>query len=175
VLDIGEHSFAAFIVLGFIEEIFKFAIVYAFIHRTLAFNEPIDAMLYMIVAGLGFAAAENIASIFRAAGGATLTATVVETLAMRFVGATLLHTVASGTVGYYWGRAFMRRGNTFVLQHRREFGLIAIGLLTATALHAVFNYLIILSGPASFAIVFITAAAFVLLHDFERLKREDVP
>ena len=172
-LSVSQYSFTSFLALGFVEELFKFAVVYFFIHKTLAFDEPLHAMIYMIVSGLGFAAAENIASLYQAAGGSLFQVAVAETLTMRFVGATLLHSIASGIVGYFWALAFIKGSRSFVLKHGKEFSLVSIGLLTATVLHATFNYLIITSGPARFAILFLVIVTFILLHDFEKFKQED--
>jgi len=47
-------------------------------------------------------------------------------------------------------------------------------LLIATVLHAIFNYLIIKTGPATLAIVYVVFAALFLLGDFEKLKKEDI-
>ena len=171
--SVVQYSFTSFLALGFVEELFKFAVVYFFIHKTLAFDEPLHVMIYMIVSGLGFAAAENIASLSQVANGSLFHVAILETLTMRFVGATLLHSIASGIVGYFWALAFVKGQKAFVFQHNREFSLLSIGLLTATMLHATFNYLIISSGPARFAILFLVVATIVLLHDFERFKQED--
>src|SRR3989344_3254812 len=48
-----------------VEEVIKFYAVRMLILRNPEFDEPIDAMIYMITAGLGFAAMENILVMFR--------------------------------------------------------------------------------------------------------------
>ena len=130
------------------------------------FDEPIDAMVYMIIAGLGFAAVENIASVAKGiipfGGGPN----GVEIASLRFVGATLLHSLASALVGYYWGLA---------MRDKAKLGwLIAEGIGVATLLHAIFNSLIIKYGPETFvATLLLVAAAFFVLNDFEKLKSAD--
>ena len=52
--------FTAFIVAGFVEEYFKYLVVRFKVLNSPEFDEPVDAMIYMIIAGLGFAALENI-------------------------------------------------------------------------------------------------------------------
>lgn len=176
-LDIDVISplrlFAYFLTFGGIEELFKFLAIFLFMHKLKAFDEPIHAMIYMITAALGFAAVENIASLYDASQGSLLNIAILESLALRFVGATLLHTLASGLVGYYWSQAFVRGANKFSLIHERELHPILKGLVIATVLHAIFNYLIIRTGPATLAIAFVVFIAFFLLNDFERLKRAD--
>src|SRR3989338_9876816 len=48
-----------------VEEVIKFYAVRMLIMRSPEFDEPVDAMIYMITAGLGFAAMENILVMFR--------------------------------------------------------------------------------------------------------------
>ena len=171
---IEKYSMSAFLILSAIEELFKFFVVYILLHKRREFDEPLHAMIYMITAALGFAASENIASLIKASEGSLLNVAILESLTLRFIGATLLHTLTSGLVGYYWGLAFIRGSQRFILEHRREFFLILKGLLIATLLHSVFNYLIIKTGPASFAIVFVVFVAFFILGDFEKFKKEDI-
>lgn len=173
-LGIPIYSLTSFLILGAIEEIFKFLSVYIFIHRRHEFDEPLHAMIYMITAALGFAAVENVASIFQAANGTVLNVAILESLTLRFVGATLLHSLTSGLVGYYWGQAFGRGLKAYYLRHKRELLFVGKGLIIASVLHAVFNYLIIKTGPASLAVVFVVFVGFFLLSDFERFKKEDI-
>jgi RsiW-degrading membrane proteinase PrsW (M82 family) len=163
---IGVYSPAALAILGAIEELFKFLAVYLVISWRRDFDEPIDAMIYMIVAGLGFAAVENIASVSKGlvpfGGGPN----GVEIASLRFVGATLLHSLASALVGYYWGLS-MR-------EPARLKYYIAEGIGIATLLHTIFNSLILKYGPETFvATLLLVAAAFFVLNDFEKLKTAD--
>jgi len=152
---IETYSVLSLIFLAGIEELMKFGAVYFGVSKKKEFDEPIDAMIYMITAALGFAAVENVASIFQAGNG-------IEVAALRFVGATLLHSLSSGLIGYYWGRAL-------VLKIKPR-GFIIKGILLAIILHVVFNYLIIKTGPVGLVIVFLAAIGFFILNDFEKLK-----
>ena len=173
-IGIAGYSLVSFLILGAIEEIFKFAAVYFFIHKRREFDEPMHAMIYMITAALGFAAVENVASVFQAADGSLFNIAILEALVLRFVGATLLHSLTSGLVGYYWGLNFLKQGGAFILHHERELKPLLKGLVFASLLHAAFNYLIIETGPATFAIVFLVFVAFFILNDFEKFKKEDI-
>src|SRR3972149_328855 len=62
------YSFLSFTLLGAAEEIFKFLAVYLVVSRRKDFDEPIDAMVYMVVAALGFATVGNIAFILQSDG-----------------------------------------------------------------------------------------------------------
>ncbi len=166
-------SFSAHLPLGItlfsaIEEILKFFAVYLLIRHRRAFAEPLDAMIFMITVALGFAAVENVATLINQGGVALAFGSphALEVVTLRFLGATLLHCVASGTVGFHWAVGWIR-GRRLWLQ-------LAIGLCIATILHAVFNYLILATGPASWAVVFAAGIAFFLIIDFEELRVEEV-
>lgn len=164
-LDIKHFELPSFFILGFFEELFKFLAVFVFISRKKNFTaEPIHVMIYMITAALGFAAVENVASALRADPMPFLSSAVLQSVTLRFIGATLLHTLSSGFLGYYWARGMALR--------RYEAPLLVWGIFIATLLHAIFNTLIITTGPASYAIILLVFAAFFLLNDFEKLKQQ---
>lgn len=135
-IHIAEQSFwgivlGSIIGIAFAEELVKFLVVRWRVLRSPAFDEPVDAMIYLIIAALGFAAVENIFTILqedvRDAGlGMTL-----RILLFRSLGATFLHTLSSGIVGYFLARSF------FVL-HPSALVIIP-GLLLATATHWLYN------------------------------------
>lgn len=158
----ASRGLVAFLLLAATEELVKFFAVYLVVSRRKEFDEPVDAMIYMIVSSLGFATVENVASVFQAHFAAGANPGPVETSILRFVGATLLHTLASGVVGYYWGKALAKHGHYV--------WLIVRGLLIATSLHAVFNWLIIKSEPVALPLVFLMFLALFILSDFEKLK-----
>ena len=152
---IANHTTLSFIGLAAIEEFFKFGAAWLVIskHRK-DFDEPVDAMIYLIVAALGFAAVENIAAAKNASDLA------FEVTTIRFIGATLLHTLSSGLYGYYWAKA--------IIKNERKIVFIGFGL--ATLLHAVFNSLIIKYEPAIVPTIFLIIFAIFILYDFEKLK-----
>lgn len=156
------------LIFALVEELVKFGAAYASIHADPAFDEPIDAMIYMIIAALGFATIENIGAVQRdlsLAGNTMAFQVVAETLALRFVGATLLHTLSSGLVGYYWAI------------HIRNFGkgsALLFGLASASLLHAFFNYLILTYGNLIYAVAFVVVLGFYVLGDFEKLRLKSI-
>lgn len=163
-LGIGYLTAGSLFMLALIEETVKFGAAYLVIHKNKAFDEPVDAMIYMVVAALGFATVENIGALVN--GGANqlaLVATIFAATSLRFVGATLLHTLTSGTVGYAWARG-IRDMN--VGPH------LVVGLAIASALHAVFNYFIINHGNIIYTAVFLLIVGFFVLNDFEELRRK---
>src|SRR3989344_3118604 len=63
--SIAQNASYFFLWAAVVEEVIKFYAVRMLIMRSPEFDEPIDAMIYMITAGLGFAAMENILVMFR--------------------------------------------------------------------------------------------------------------
>ncbi|OGD31500.1 hypothetical protein A3C91_01290 [Candidatus Azambacteria bacterium RIFCSPHIGHO2_02_FULL_52_12] len=137
---LGTVAVSSFFILGtlaFIEEIAKYLSAKIKIIRSAAFDEPIDAMIYLIVAALGFAAAENIGYVFQAKDAAT----AVGVTFYRFISATALHTLASAVVGYFLALS--------IIHKKHPLPYVGAGLLFATLLHTLFNFLIILSEENS--------------------------
>jgi len=112
----------------------------------------------MVAASLGFATVENVATVLRATSAP-------ELLTLRFIGATLLHALASGIVGYYWSRGI-------VLKRVRAF--VVYGILIASVFHTIFNYLMVAWGPSLRVTGLLILLAFAVLRDFEELKKPSV-
>lgn len=151
--------------LAAIEETMKFAAAHFAISRSPDVTEPVDVMIYMVVAALGFATLENIGAIAGLSPTSALFPAVFETVSLRFVGATLLHTLTSGIVGYYWALGIVR-GKTWQY--------LAVGIPIAAILHAAFNYLILTYGGAIYSVVFLLVVGFFVLADFEILKSKPI-
>jgi RsiW-degrading membrane proteinase PrsW (M82 family) len=160
--NIAEFSIISLFGLALIEELMKFAAAHFAVVKNPLFREPIDAMIYMIVAALGFATLENIGAIANIPASALFVPTLFETISFRFVGATLLHTLTSGTIGYYWALGMVRRKTVRYLM---------FGFAIATILHTSFNYLILNYGNGAYTLVFLVIVGFFVLNDFEELKK----
>jgi protease PrsW len=147
------------------EEGLKFAAAWFLVLRSRAVDEPIDAIIYMLTVALGFAAMENTLFLLTPIShGDTLGSLLAGNL--RFIGATLLHTLASATIGIGFALAFYRT--------RRERGLYTfLGLVLAVILHTLFNVFILQSGAGNTFNVFLAVwiGVVVVLLFFERLKR----
>ena len=158
---VDEFSILSLLGLAFIEEIMKFSAAHFAINKNPAFDEPIDAMIYMIVAALGFATLENIGAVSSIPLQAVYFPTVFATISLRFVGATLLHSLTSGIIGYHWAVGIVRKQ---VWEH------LLLGFVIAAVLHTFFNYLILNYGTAAYSVVFLVVVGFFVLNDFEKLK-----
>ncbi|MEX2090542.1 MAG: PrsW family glutamic-type intramembrane protease [Candidatus Paceibacterota bacterium] len=130
--EIVQISSFYYIWAAFAEELLKFGAIWFLVLRNPAFDEPVDAMMYMIAAGLGFAAIENILVLFRTIDTGLYQA--MSVWALRFIGSTLLHALASAIVGYFLAMSW------FFSNHKKK--LIIIGLVLATIFHFTFNIII---------------------------------
>ncbi len=150
---------------AFIEEFLKYFAAKNAALKKPEFDEPIDALIYLITAALGFAALENIFFLFGACGAGSLPVCFI-TGNFRFLGATLLHTATSAVVGASIGFSFFHKE-----KRKRN---IAGGILLATILHFIFNYFIIeLNNREEILKVFIPLWVVIILiiFIFEKVKR----
>lgn len=145
------------------EEVIKYIGARRFVLKGKDFDEPVDAMIYLITVALGFAAFENILFLIPAFGSTLFEGFIVTNL--RFLGATLLHAVSSGVVGYAIALSFYRRGD-----QKRYLGA---GLLFATALHTLFNILVMHADKGSLgqALSVLILTSMFLIFAFDRAKK----
>jgi len=151
------------------EEFGKFATVFLVAYHTRDFDEPMDAIIYLITAALGFVAMENILYLikdFDQGGGIQ----VLINGNMRFIGATVLHTVSAAVLGIAFAFAFHSR---FLIQFIAGF----LGITIATLLHAYFN-LSIMEAQGTIALLTVFAqfwaviiGIIVLIEVVKRLKK----
>lgn len=146
-----------------IEELAKYLAAYIGGLRTKADNEPIDPVIYLITAALGFAALENILFLLGPFDSLTLG---IITGNIRFVGATLLHTVASGAIGLSIALSFYRDKRTKIVYR-------TAGVVAAVAIHFLFNRFILETEGGGILMIFsfVWIAVILLLLFFEKVKR----
>jgi RsiW-degrading membrane proteinase PrsW (M82 family) len=159
-----KDHFSILTAWALIEEVLKYTMAAIFILWRRAVDEAPDYVIYMITVALGFAAAENMLFLIDplSSGGA---ATGFLTGDIRFLGSTLLHVVASASIGF---------ALAFSTKYRPpgRMAAAAFGLILAIALHTTFNLLIISQGASTalpaFFLVWIVAVIFFAA--FEVLK-----
>lgn len=154
-----------FVGVAFIEELLKYLIVQNHVLHHREFDEPVDAIIYMIVAALGFAAAENILILLQL-GPAVLWDKAVEISAFRFLGATFLHTLSSGLIGFFLALA--------ILEKKNRAKLIVAGLVISALLHGFYNFSIMkIDGNFKIAlpVVILFVLAIFLSFAFKRLHK----
>ncbi len=143
--------FAAFIVVGPVEEISKYLAIRVYALRSKEFNEPIDAMVYSITAALGFATFENF--LYISQYGPSL-------ILMRAVTGCLGHAGFSGIFGYYLGKAkFSSPQNN---------SLVYKGLALAAFAHGLFDF--VLFTQTFLAFLFIPILIVIVYYLTKRLS-----
>jgi len=130
------------------------------------FDEPLDAVIYMVTAALGFSAVEN--TLFLMGSLNQGLAHGIITGDLRFIGATLLHTLSSATIGVAMAYAYRKN-----IGMRKLYAFA--GVVLATALHTLFNFFILGdSGSATFGIFFfIWLGIIAILLTLEDIKRSE--
>ena len=113
----------AFLVAALTEETFKLLVLMTYVWRHRAFDEPMDGIVYGVVASLGFATLENILYVFQGGMGLAV---------MRALTSVPSHATEGAIMGYFVGRAkFARSGRA---------GLVALGFAAAFGLHGLYDF-----------------------------------
>ncbi len=148
-----------------IEEVLKYGVALSIILWNRAVDEPIDMIIYMITIALGFACLENTLFLLNPLATGDYVNSAL-TGSFRFLGATLLHVLASGTVGVMMAFSFHKDSLT-----RMFAGLL--GLCLAVVLHALFNFFIMdASGETILGVfLFVWFGIIVLFLLFEKIKQ----
>ncbi len=147
-----------------IEETLKYIFAAGIILWRRAVDEAPDYVIYMITVALGFAAAENILFLLAPLMDSNI-ASSVFTGNLRFLGSTLLHVVASASIGFAF--AFSAR-----FTPPARIIAAAFGLILAVVLHTVFNMLMMRPGASSALAAFflVWMVAVIFFAAFEVLK-----
>lgn len=135
---IASVVLGTFFIVAPIEEALKYVVVREFVLKNEAYNEPLDGVIYMIVAALGFATLENMLVVF--AGGGSV-------VFLRAITATLMHVLASGIVGYHLGMGTVHpeKKKAYLLQ----------GILVAVVLHGLYNIIVSLSSSMTITLILV--------------------
>lgn len=122
----GQTLLLAFVAVALNEELWKWLAVLAGAWPWRWFNEPLDGIVYAVLAAMGFAAMENLVYADRFG---------LDALVLRSLTAVPAHLLFALVLGYYLGLARFRPA--------RAPWLIGQGLLLAIALHGVYDFLIL--------------------------------
>jgi RsiW-degrading membrane proteinase PrsW (M82 family) len=148
-----------------IEELLKFGAAYFIALRASVFDEPLDAVIYMVTVALGFSAFENMLFLLTPLQNGDVLRTVI-TGDLRFIGASLLHILSSATIGVAMALAFYKSASA-----RRM--AATVGVILAIFLHTMFNFFILGSGGGATFWIFLCIwfGIVVLLFLTEKLKQ----
>ena len=163
---VKNQYFLSFTLWAAIEELFKFIFVYFIALRNKVTDEPVDAIIYLIISALGFVTLENTLFLIDPIRSGDIIGTIINGN-LRFVGASLLHVVSSATIGIFIGLAFYR-------SHLEKKLYLTLGIISAIVLHSAFNLFIINQKGGNIFLIFGTvwAGIILLLVLFEKVKAE---
>lgn len=159
-----DQTSLSFFLWAVLEETFKFGMVYFIALRRRVNDEPVDSIIYLIVSALGFVALENTLFLTNQVQAGDFFGVFI-TGNLRFVGASLLHIMASSTVGICMALSFYK--NQF-----QKYLYIFVGLIIATILHYSFNIYIMNDTTSNVLLIFgaVWIGIIVLLLGFEKVK-----
>ena len=154
----------AIISFALIEELAKFGAALFTALRSKYFNEPVDAMIYVMTAALGFAALENALFISQATNQIQEIFTIS---AFRFANAILIHASTGTIIGASFAFSFCK--------FNKRIGYTMFALGAATVVHAIYNFFV-LAGIEnvvyqSYATLTVIVGAVIALVLFERAQR----
>ncbi len=152
--------FASLFIVAPIEEYLKYYVVKKVAFKNKAFDEPIDGIIYGVVAGLGFASLENLIVISAEGQGI---------IVLRFATATLMHAITTGMVGYYLSI------NKFSTQDDKKKNPIWKGLIIAIAIHGIYNSIVSTQTILTLFILiaFLISMYIILAFRIKKLKDMD--
>ncbi len=163
--EFAGTAFLMVLLWALAEEILKWGSAFFAAFDTKSYDEPIDAVIYMLTAALGFSAMENVLFLFTSISNTSIVEGLV-TGNLRFIGATLLHVLSSGALAFFIGISFDKSWFNKIAH------LIA-GIGVAVLLHTIFNIYIMKSVGNQIFIVFcfVWLAILLLIAGFEKIKK----
>lgn len=162
---VSFYSVLGIILLASIEEIFKYLSAFFSALRKKVMDEPIDAVIYTITVALGFAAMENTLYLWSTFNNGEIVKGVLMSN-MRFIGATVLHTVSSAIIGVAIALSFYKN-------YWNKAVYLVTGIILSIGLHSSFNLLIIDSDGENifYIFVFVWISTITLLFILEKIKK----
>ena len=144
---------------GLVEETLKFLVLYFYILKEKAFNEPMDAIVYGITVSLGFATLENFDYVYFHSAEYNISS--LETAIIRSISAIPLHAVCGVMMGFYFGMyAFVSGGKN-----------LSLALIVPYIFHGTYNFMVGLGGYYYLIVILIAIVFSLSLHSkFKKLQ-----
>lgn len=160
----GGITVTMLIVWAAIEEIMKYLAAFITGISRKCDDEPVDSPIYLITVALGFAALENTMFLINSLGAGGIS--MITSGGMRFIGSTVLHVVASGTLGIFIAHAFYK-------SRKHKFLFTLFGLIASIVIHSIFNIILTKSGASTnmIAFYFVWCVVVFMILFFEKVKK----
>lgn len=155
------------LIFAFGEEFLKLFVFKKIIQKNKEYDEPVDAMIYLVIIALGFSGLENLMDFLQPFANPLF---FLKNAFFRFISSVFLHSLTAGLMGLFIGWAFYKKK---IVQRIMEL----TGLFFATFFHFLYNLVILenfanifLLGPK--IIIFLLASLFLInLYGFHKLKQ----
>ena len=130
----GEAFFSAFITAAFVEEGFKYIILFFLTWRNRNLNEKFDGIVYAVFISLGFAFVENLLYVFSEDMGGTATA----------LNRAVISIPGHGLFGVFMGYYFTLAKFSKKLERARY---MALAFILPWMIHGIYNFLLLSNSP----------------------------
>ncbi len=150
-----EAFYVSFAVAGFVEEAFKYAVLFFLVWRNDNFNERFDGIVYSVFISLGFAGLENIMYVLNPELGG------MNTAFMRAIFSVPGHALFGVAMGYYFALT------KFEPEHKVKLSFYAF--FVPWLLHGIYDF-ILLSGMKYMMFVFVPFVVYLWVNGFRKMK-----
>ena len=163
--ELNNALLGGFFAGGLVEETLKFLVLYFYILKEKAFNEPMDAIVYGTVVSLGFATLENYDYVYRLAEYYGLQP--IEIAYARSYSAIPLHALCGVIMGFYFGMyAFVSGGKN-----------LSLALIVPYVIHGSYNFLVSFPNYYYLGVLLIALIFSIFLYknvrDSQKLKKSE--
>ena len=153
--DIIQQGLRAFLLVGLVEEVSKFAFLRGILFPHKDFNEPFDGIVYSVMIGLGFATAENVIYVLEVGA---------QVGVIRMFTAVPAHAIFAVIMGFFLGEAKIHPEKNLLYS--------ILALVVAIVVHGLYDYFLFISfipgiwmgAAASFIIALILGLRAIKLH-----------
>ncbi len=143
---LGELFLTALIIVGVVEEGYKFLVVRLYSYNLKEFDEPYDGIMYSATAALGFASLENVLYVLSGSHGTAIGRALLAVPSHAFFGVLM---------GFFLGEA------KFAATTSRSILLSLLGLTLAILAHTVYDFMVF--ALAKRPLMFLVIPVFVVL------------
>jgi len=145
---------------GPVEELLKFSILYFYILKEKAFNEPMDGLVYGILASLGFATLENLQYVFYFDSEFW---TAQEIAIFRSYSAIPLHGLCGAIMGFYFGQ--------YAFSANKKY--LGLAIIVPIIFHGSYNFMCDYNWYYAVSIVAVGFIFAILLHRNLKLLQKE--
>ena len=153
---VAESFYLSFMVAAFVEESFKFIVLYFLIWHNNNFNEPFDGIVYGAFISLGFAGLENIMYAFNSELGG------ISTALGRGIISVPMHGVFGIAMGFYFAMA------RFSSEKRAKY--ISLAYFIPWLVHGLYDFIIIANLPFVMVLV-VGYTAFFWYFSYRKMEK----